>query len=205
MKRSTTRLAATIIAAIALVMTVAPAAQAKKAQPIAIEKFNETFEDPFFGGFLAQECNVAEVTATVTEKGRVKIFENGATGHVNIRVVLENPATGQRIIQSFSNTFSDFDAETFRDDGLLEVHIQSSNTGLAQKWHAPGVGVIVRDAGQIEFDTVLLIDPTIEDGDPVIDVMESFTSKGPHPWAENGFGPTPEQGAAICGALGGSV
>ncbi len=194
------------VAGLGFVSAAGVASAAKPVDGAERVKSNETFQDPGFAEFLSFACGVANVDVTVTEKLDIWVSEAGASGHANVKTVITNTDTGQYVTQSVANQFASSATEVVGDDGLLHVDAVDVNKGLALKWQAPGQGVIVRDAGNITILTSLVVDLSIdpEVADPVISFEQTIDSKGPHPWAEQGFGPTPEQAEAICGAIGGT-
>jgi hypothetical protein len=198
------RVSVVAIMALGLLAATMPAAHAKPVKDGIRVKHTHQFEDPFFADFLEVECGVPNLRVDVIEKVNLWEAEGRVFGHVGVKARVTNTDTGQWAVQSFSIQIDQNFAETLSDDGLLTITFDDTYTGLDTKWHAPGQGVIVRDAGSINFVGEVVIDTTIEDGDPLVSIMEEIITKGPHPWvAEQGGGPTPEQGAAICGALGG--
>lgn len=199
---------ATIATATALLFVVSAGA-ASAAKPVdGAEriKINETFQDPGFAGFLSFACGVPNLDVTVTERSDFWAGPEGASGHSTVKVVITNTDTGQYLVQSYANRFSTSSTETFADGDLLTIRFVDTNQGLAQKWHAPGLGVIVRDAGNVTIRGTVVIDTTIDPAvaDPTVSFEVDIESKGKHPWAEQGFEPTPDQAAAICGAIGGT-
>ena len=179
-------------------------AHAVPSDVLFVDKFDETFPDDDFASFLETECNVADVHVEVRAKGRVQVYEDGATGFDSGTARAVNTETGEYFVQTYHNHFSFESFESIREDGLHEVEIHEVYRGLAEQFRAPGLGVIVRDAGNVAVDVELLLDPTADPEDQLLDVVETFNIKGPHPWAEQGFGPTAEQAIAICGAIGGA-
>lgn len=202
--KTITRAVAAVTAIAGTTLAAAGPAHAVPSDVVFVDKFDETFSDDGFASFLEAGCNVADVHVEVRAKGRVQVYEDGATGFESGTARAVNTETGEYFVQTYHNHFSFESSETIREDGLHEVEIHEVYRGLAEQFRAPGLGVVVRDAGNIAVDVELLIDPTADPEEQIREVVETFTIKGPHPWAEQGFGPTAEQAIAICGAIGGA-
>lgn len=169
-----------------------------------VDEFDEKFSDDVYAEFLESACGVEDVAVEVHAAGRVRVYSWGAIGFERVTARATNARTGQYFVQAYRNHFEYAATETLGGDGLVYVDVETTYSGLAQQFRAPGVGVIVRDAGTIGFEVSLVVDPMRPPGEEVIEVVETFDARGPHPWAEQGQEPTPEQATAICGALGGT-
>lgn len=194
---------AVILAFVAVAAMTAPAAGAGKPKPIAIDKFNDTFEDMYLADDVSSACGV-DVSATVNPKGRVRIYVDGedghyVEGHVSVRTTFENEATGEQVISFWSDNFSDsFSANIEGDIGTFSG--EHSQNGLFNLYRAPGHGVIAREAGQINFSFIDVVN--LETGETIY-FEETVEFVGPHPLSET-MGLSDEDNAALCSALGGS-
>lgn len=188
---------ATLAALLGLIAAALPA-QAGRDDVIEVDKFNETFEEPFAAMDFEQICGVDNLQAIITVKGRAVIYENGVDAHVNFELVWTDLDNGNRLQVSWAEN-TEIRGTVEIVDGVETIDETQVTRGLWEKWQAPGHGVIVRDAGQVTFDRMIMFDA--ETGE-FLGFEEAFATKGPHPLIEAG-GPFPTYGDAICGALGG--
>lgn len=194
-----------ILTVFAVVITAAPApaGNGKPAERFSfVEEFSDT--DPFF----AAACGVDTVLVDGVVKVQVSLYEDGtARVHDNTKVTFTNPDTGDQVFLTYSNYIVEQVKETL-DGSLLTVVIEGTFIGNPQKWRAPGHGVIVRDSGRITIRTTLMFDLAVPEEDPghFLGITEEVVGQnGPHPYADQGFMFTDEQGQALCEGIGGSA
>lgn len=184
---------------IAALLAVAIAAPAGAAEPLFHESWNDQFSERETGA--EEACGIDHVVAHISMKGHATGFEDGTTrAQDSFRAVVENQANGAYAVLSSSNSVTLQGTETLDGDILT---IQGSDTfrGNEYKWSAPGMGVIVRDAGYISFQYEIVVDTTTGE---VLSFSDSiFQQGGLFPWADQGFDFTPEQAEAVCAALRG--
>jgi hypothetical protein len=192
-----------LVALIAATMLVLSAMPASAAAPLHRDSWNDQFSMRDSG--IEQGCGVDHVVAHHRHKGHAAIYEDG---RVEVReqfeIVYENQANGAYVRQSFADALTIGPENTTLEGDLLTIEFSDTLRGNQMKWQAPGVGVILMDAGVINVSGTVIIDLTITDGDPVISFELNVLPKaGQFSWAVNGFWFTPEQGAAVCEALRG--
>lgn len=202
--RSMRRLLVVLTAAAMFVTLLAGAALADK--PVFQENFVEEIDEEDPG--LADACDLDTVHVDGVVRGKFKEFADGSIWeHVVGKIELTGPEGQGPVIISFSRLFEGSSSESFDPEtGLLTLVFNDSFKGNPEKWHAPGVGVIVRDAGVVSFTTTIVID-TKNTMDPSDDVLVSeeisdVTVHGPHPIFDNGFSLTDDQLAVVCHVLG---
>lgn len=192
-----------VLAVLVGVGAVSPAAAERPAERI---KFTDTFSDeaPFF----AEACGIETVTVDGVVKVQLNFFEDGSARiHENGSITFTNAATGDQVFLSFVRAVQDSSPVESIDGDLLTIVHETTFNGLPEKWQAPGMGVIVRDAGLLTTRHTIVIDLTIdpEVEDPVVSFTEEIIDQsGPHPIADQGFQLNDDQLTQICSALGGT-
>lgn len=168
-------------------------------KPVFMDRFVDEFteEDPGF----AAACGVATVHVDGVVKGTFKEFADGTFWEQVVgKIEFTGPDDEGPVVLSFANVHEGNLVSESVDNGLLTLVFEDTFIGNPEKWRAPGVGVIVRDAGFISWTVTVVIDLSTDEL-----VSEEFTDveiHGPHPIFENGFSFTEDQFAQICSALG---
>lgn len=171
-------------------------------KPLVMEKFVDEVSGTDDG--FAEACGLSEVHVSGVVRGTFKLYEDGTIQeHVVGKIELRGPNGEGPVYLSFARKFNgpadpiseDFDPET----GLLTLVFEEANTGKAEQWRAPGVGIIDMDRGFISWTVTVVIDTNTDEL-----VSEDFSNvvvHGPHPIFENGFiPPHASQGCELLGA-----
>lgn len=189
------------VAALIMLASVVSLAPASADAPVVREKFAETFD--FFNEDYSAGCGV-EVLSSGTVRGQFNMFADGTLRvHENGTIIHTNSETGDRVYETWAATFWVDASESVGEDGLLTIHETVRANGVPIKFSAKGVGTIVRDAGTITFENTIVLDFSLLPGDPLVSFdQEILREGGPHPLFD---GINPEEGAALCSAIGAPV
>lgn len=205
MKRCFTKISSLVVVLAVLVGVgaVSPAAAERPAERFT---FTDTFsvEDPFF----AAACGLENVVVDGVVKVQLNFFEDGSARiHENGMITFTNPESGDQVFLTFVRAIKDASPIESVDGDLLTIVYDTTFNGLPEKWQAPRMGVIVRDAGSLTIRHTLVIDLTIdpEVEDPVVSFTEEIIDEnGPHPIANQGFQLNDDEWSQVCSALGGA-
>lgn len=178
-----------------LVGTLAPAALAGQGKPIIREK--NTFVEPLaHDDFLSDVCGI-DVYVEGSGRDTVNVYADGSVVvHFGSTFVLHSPDTGETLYRTEAAKFQGTETEVFDPEAeTLTISWDDTFTGLPVKWSKRGEGVLLRDAGWVNFQGTVVLD--VSGPEPVeISFEETTTVRGPHPELET------DVLALICDALG---
>ena len=167
-------------------------------QPLFMDKISGS-EGPFVDPVLLAWCGT-EILITFDYKGKVTVFDDDTTRqHINYDWVMFNPANGATVIETAAFNAITLPVMQLVDEevGTLTMIFEDTVKGMALKWRQPGVGVLLRDAGTVNFQFTMVFDLSTWE---LLDESLNITANGPHPSLSLS---DPERAAIICSALTG--
>lgn len=178
------------------VLLTAISVAASAGQPQSVDK-DRGSDGPFIDPVLTNWCGT-EILVTFEWKTKTTYFDDGMNRlHVNYDWIMFNPANGATVIETGAFNVTTPPVMELVDEnlGTLTLIFEETTMGVPLKWRQPGVGVLLRDAGTVNFQLTLMFDLSTEE---LLDESFSADTNGPHPSL---FMSEPEMADIICGAL----
>lgn len=177
------------------------AGPALAAPPISVEAVDNEFtgQDPG----LAAACGLTTVNVHGQARGSVRRYADGTVrDHIVQTVTYTTPGGSGWVSESFARSGRFGPPDSVSVDGDLETDVYHDTlVGLTSLWQGARAGVIVREAGWITTEIVLVFDTSVEPWDLRSVEFSTLDSAGPHPIAETGGGLPAEALDAVCEEL----